>query len=279
MLRFASYDGTELSYRVQGDGPPLVCLPGGPGRSIEYLGNLGGLDKTRQLILLEPRGVGSSADPTDPATFRVDQLVRDVEALRTHLSLERMDLLAHSAGAVLGTLYAAAHPQHISRLILVTPGLAAIDVNITEEQQRANLDRSANEPWYPTAAAALNKIFAGDLSIESFRESRPFYYARWDETAQAHATAGVAERHMAARLGYFANLTLDPAATRAALRELTAPVLLQAGELDPMVTSDVVGEAAPFFNDPTVIVQLRASHFPWVDGPAAFTAAIGSFLN
>lgn len=279
MPRFASYDGTELSYRVLGDGPPLVCLPGGPGRSIEYLGNLGGLDATRQLILLEPRGVGSSADPADPATFRVGELVRDVEALRAHLALDRMDLLAHSAGAVLGTLYAAAHPKRISRLLLITPGLATIDVSSTEEQQRAGLERSANEPWYPSAAAALAKIFAGDLSIEAFRESRPFYYGRWDETAQAHATAGVAERHMAAREGYFDGLVLDPAATRAALRELAAPVLLHAGELDPMVTSDVVGEAAQYFEDPTVVVQLRAAHFPWIDGPAAFTAALGSFLG
>ena len=39
---FASYDGTEIGYRVLGDGPPLVCLPGGPGRAADYLGALGG---------------------------------------------------------------------------------------------------------------------------------------------------------------------------------------------------------------------------------------------
>lgn len=32
MPAFASYDGTEIGYRVLGDGLPLVCLPGGPGR-------------------------------------------------------------------------------------------------------------------------------------------------------------------------------------------------------------------------------------------------------
>ena len=32
---FASYDGTEIGYRVLGDGPPLVCLPGGPGRAAD----------------------------------------------------------------------------------------------------------------------------------------------------------------------------------------------------------------------------------------------------
>jgi pimeloyl-ACP methyl ester carboxylesterase len=262
---FASYDGTEIGYRVRGDGLPLVCLPGGPGRAAGYLGDLGGLSTSRQLVLLDPRGVGISADPADPATLRVDRLVSDVESLRIHLGLDRMDLLAHSAGAFLATLYAAAYPQRLSRLVLVTPGLAAVGAEGTEEEFRAALEHRAAEPWYPEARAALEKIIAGDLSIEAFRASRPFYYGRWDEAAQAHAAVGVSERHQAAREGYFAGVVLDPPATRDALKKLTAPVLLYVGELDPTVT--------------TVVVQPGASHFPWVDGPAAFAASVGSFLG
>lgn len=279
MPSFASYDGTEIAYRLRGDGPPLVCLPGGPGRAAEYLGDLGGLDRSRRLVLLDPRGVGLSADPVDPATFRVDRLAGDVESLRAHLGLDRMDLLAHSAGAVLATLYAAAHPQHLSRLILVTPGLAAAGVEGTEEQFRAALARRAAEPWYPAALAALEKIMAGDLSMEAFRTSRPFFYGRWDQAAQAHATAGVSERHQAAREGFFAGAIIDPPATRAALTRLTAPVLLYAGDLDPMVTPAMVRAAAPLFSDATVAVQPGAAHFPWVDDPAAFAAAVGPFLS
>ena len=279
MPSFASYDGTEIGYRILGDGPPLVCLPGGPGRAAEYLGDLGGLAASRRLVLLDPRGVGSSADPADPASFRVDRLVSDVESLRVHLGLDQMDLLAHSAGAVLATLYAAAYPQHLSALILVTPGLAAVGVEGAGEQFRAALARRAAEPWYPAALAALEQIMAGNLSMQAFRASRPFFYGRWDEAAQAHATAGVSERHQAAREGYFAGVTLDVPATRAALAKLTAPVLLYAGEVDPMVTPAAVREAAPLFNDATIVVQPGAAHFPWIDGPAAFAAAVGSFLS
>lgn len=279
MPSFASYDGTELAYHILGDGPPLVCLPGGPGRAAEYLGDLGGLDASRQLVLLDPRGVGASADPADPASFRVDRLVNDVESLRVHLGLDQMDLLAHSAGAILATLYAAACPQRLSALILITPGLAAVGVEETEEQGRAALARRAAEPWYPAALAALEQIMAGSQSIQAFRASRPFYYGRWDQTAQAHATVGVAERHQAAREGFFAGATIDVPATRAALTKLTAPVLLYAGAADPMVTPAVVREAAPLFNDATVVVQPGAAHFPWIDGPPAFAAAVGSFLS
>jgi pimeloyl-ACP methyl ester carboxylesterase len=43
MRHFRSWDGTELAYRTVGSGPPLVCIPGGPGQAVEYLGELGGL--------------------------------------------------------------------------------------------------------------------------------------------------------------------------------------------------------------------------------------------
>jgi proline iminopeptidase len=267
-----------MGYRVAGDGPPLVCLPGGPGRAADYLGDLGGLTRSHRLILLDPRGVGSSDDPADPATFRVDRLVSDVEALRAHLGLDRMALLAHSAGAVLATLYAAAFPGRLSRLILVTPGLAALGVNLTEDQFVAVAGLRAAQPWYQAARAAMEAISAGDRSMAAYRASRPFFYARWDDAAQAHATVGVAGRHAAAREGYFAGAELDVPSTTTALARLTAPALLYAGDLDPLVTPAMISEAARFFGSATTMTQPGAGHFPWIDDPAAFTAAITLFL-
>ena len=279
MPRFASYDGTEIAYRVVGEGTPLVCLPGGPGRAAEYLGDLGGLGKARQLILPDSRGVGASADPADPVTFRVDRLVDDVESLRAHLGVERMDLLAHSAGAILATLYAAACPQRVSRLLLITPGLSAVGVDGTEEEFTALIERHAAQPWYPAARAALDKIESGDRTIPAFLASRPFFYGRWDEAAQAHAGLGIAERHAAARSGFFAGVELDVPAVKAGLAKLTAPVLLYAGDQDPQVTPAMVSEAAAAFNDATVNVQPGAGHFPWIDDATAFATAVGAFLG
>lgn len=279
MTRFASYDGTEIGYRVLGDGRPLVCLPGGPARAGEYLGDLGGLDGTYQLIIPDTRGTGLSADPADPATFRVDRLADDVEALRAHLGLERLDLLAHSAGAILATLYAAAHPGLLSTLVLLTPGLAAVGVDGTEEDFRAALARRNGEPWYAAALAAMEAIEAGSGSFDDYKASRPFYYGRWDARAQAHAIVGVTARHQAARAGFFAGVTFDPPATRSALKKLAAPVLLYGGELDAFVPPAALRAAAPLFNDATVTIQPGAGHFPWVEDPASFAAAIGTFLG
>jgi pimeloyl-ACP methyl ester carboxylesterase len=278
MTRFASYDGTEIGYRVLGDGPPLICLPGGPGRAGEYLGDLGGLARARRLIIPDSRGVGLSADPVDPATFRADRIVEDVEALRVHLGLERMDLLAHSAGAIVATLYAADYPDRLSKLILVTPGLAALDVDDTENDVSAALALRKDEPWYPSALAAMEKADEGDRTMETYRATRPFYYGRWDETTRGHALVGVSQRNQAARDGFFADVTFGPPAIRASLAKLTCPVLLYGGDMDTWVTPVMVREAATVFRDATVTIQPETGHFPWVEDPEFFAAAVSSFL-
>lgn len=109
----------SLACRSTGDGEPLVCLPGGPMHEASYLGDLGGLSARRRLLLLDLRGTGASSVPVDPTS---DRLVGDVEALRVHLWLEQLHLLAHSAGADLAVLYATRHPERVRTLVLVTPG-------------------------------------------------------------------------------------------------------------------------------------------------------------
>jgi len=113
MARFASYDGAQIGFPVLGAGPPLVWLPGGPGRASEHLGDLGGLSRSWQLILPDTRGTGQSDDAGDPS-YRCDRLAGDLEALRAHLGLDRMDLLGHSAAGNLAVLYAAAHPHRVA---------------------------------------------------------------------------------------------------------------------------------------------------------------------
>jgi proline iminopeptidase len=279
MSWFASYDGTRIGYRTVGDGPPLVCLPGGPGRTVEYFGDLGGLGRSRRLIMVDTRGTGESGDPDDPASFRCDRLVADVEALRVHLGLERMDLLGHSAAGNLAALYASVHPERLSHLILLTPGLHAVGIVEADEQWHAALARRSAEPWYPEAIAALERAEAGDDSIENRRGYMPFFYGRWDDAARAHVQLGVGERSGPVRDGFAADGAFDPAATREALGHLAAPVLVYAGGLDANPTPEAAEAAAALFPKGTVTVQPGAAHFPWLDDAAFFTAAIDGFLG
>lgn len=160
MPTFSAPDGTRLAYRVTGDGDPVVCLPGGPTDS-RYLGDLGGLSTHRRLIVLDLRGTGRSAIPEDASSYRCDRLVDDVETLREHLGLPRMDLLGHSAGTNIATQYAARYPKNISKLALIGPSTRAVGIAITGETRRELAQLRRDEPWFPAAFAALEAITTG----------------------------------------------------------------------------------------------------------------------
>jgi pimeloyl-ACP methyl ester carboxylesterase len=282
MAHFTSYDGAKLAFHRTGSGPPLVCLPGGPGRGPGYLGDLGGLGRSRELILPDTRGTGDSEVPADLAAYRCDLIARDVEALRADLGLDRIDLLGHSAGGNVALLYAAAHPERIGRLILLTPSVRALWLTFTDEDQLAAMRLRAAEPWFESAWAAMQAAEGGDDSAETTLGWQPFRYGRWDDAARAHAAAGLGEETSEVRASFYAEGAFDPPATRAALAGLTAPVLVYAGELDaaapPGLLARVAGPAG-LFPRWELTVQPGAGHFPWLDDPATFTASLTAFLD
>ncbi len=279
MDQFTSYDGTKIAYRRAGAGPALVCVPGGPGRTPDYLGDLGGLGDHRQLILPDTRGTGQSAVPADPATYRSDRLAQDIEALRVELGLERIDLLGHSAGGSVALHYAAAYPGRISHLILLSPGMQPLGLEVTEEQQQEAVRRRSVEPWYQEALAAVQAAEGGDDSTENRLRYMPFFYGRWDEAARAHARVGVNDAARAVQAEFYAPTALDPAATRAGLAEVTAPVLMYVGEVEIGPTPELVAEAVALFPGWELRVHPGAGHYPWLDDPAWFTSTLMDFLG
>ncbi|MET7984957.1 MULTISPECIES: alpha/beta hydrolase [unclassified Streptomyces] len=278
MPAFITYDGTELAFDTLGDGPPVVCLPGGPMQDCRYLGNLGGLSAHRRLIMMDPRGTGRSAIPADPDSYRCDRLVDDVEALREHLGLDRMDLLAHSGGTNLAVLYAQRHPERVARLALITPSVYAVGIEITGEARRATALLRRDEPWFPEAFAALERIAAGNGDADAFLAIAPFWYGRWDEAARAHRDAEDARKNHQAAARY-SDGAFAPDATRAALARLASPVLVLAGEADLNSPPQAMARVAALFPHAELVVQPGAGHFPWLDDPERFVTATTAFLD
>ncbi len=188
-MQFFTPDGTRLAYHRTGTGAPLVCVPGGPLLSADYLGDLGGLSDHAELILLDHRGSGASGTPTDPATYRCDRVADDVEALRLHLGLERLELLGHSAGANVVYRYAERHPDRVDRLVLVTPSTWAVGVEISDEARSEVARPRAYEPWCREAAAALARAQAGTATEADWAAITPFTYGRWDNEVAAYNAA------------------------------------------------------------------------------------------
>lgn len=279
MPTFTAPDGTELAYRTEGQGEPLLCLPGGPMRASAYLGDLGGLASRRQLVLLDLRGTGDSAKPEDPATYRCDRQVGDVDALRAHLGLERVDVLAHSAAGDLGLLYALAHPDHVRTLTLVTARARALGVDFTREHREEAAALRVREPWYERAIQAYGNLLSGSDSAEDWNAVLPFFYGRWDETAREHAAAGAQQSNEEAAELFAPWEAFSPDEARTVVASWDVRVLVLAGGLDSGPLPRVGAQIAELFAEAEMAVQPGGGHFPWLDDPDFFTRTVGDFLD
>lgn len=288
MPYYTSYDATELCYRVLpargGDGrsrPPLVCLAGGPGRDAAYLGDLGGLDAHRDLIVPDSRGTGGSPTAADPGSYSFPRLAEDLEALRDHLGLERLVLLAHDAAATTAQAYAAAHPARTARLVLVCPD-SRLQGELPRDAWEIFRSRAA-EPWWPEADRAARRL-AETHDPEEVRALLPLAappaYGRWQEPQRAHAAAEPGQTHPVPRAGFWQGV--DEAARRAllaGLREADCPTLVITGARDAVAGTRAGELVAGTFPDGRCRTLPGAGHFPWVDEPEPFRAAVEEFLG
>ncbi|MDI5973451.1 alpha/beta hydrolase [Streptomyces sp. SL13] len=277
MPTFSAPDGTRLAFRDSGDGAPVVCLPGGPTDS-GYLGNLGGLSGHRRLIGLDPRGTGGSAIPEDTTSYRCDRLVDDVEALRAHLGLERVDLLAHCAGANTAVQYVTRYPERVGSLVLVTPSTRAVGITITTRTRRGTARLRRDEPWFPAAFTALEAVFAGEAGDGDEEAIAPFFHGRWDDAARELQAASRPDNDEAVGL-FGSDGAFDPEATRAGLAAHRGPVLLLAGEFDLNTPPASTAEFAGLFPSAELVVRPGAGHYPWLDDADRFVATAAAFLG
>ncbi|MBC7680520.1 MAG: alpha/beta hydrolase [Pseudorhodobacter sp.] len=280
MTTSPAWAGTRLACDEDGSGPPLVCLPGGPGRAAAYLEDLGGLTQERTLLRLDLRATGRSEVPADPASLRFDRMALDVEALRQQLSLPTLDVLAHSAGTIVAQAWASANPSAVGSLVLVTPS-DRLQAGSRADVPAIRAARSG-EPWFAEADDAQQALADAPPSQaqQLVRLTRPFWYGRWDDRTQAHAATAERQSSKRAELGFGAGLDdLDLAGLLDGLREVTAPVLVVGGQHDALTGLESVELVARCFPVASASVIPGAGHFPWVDEPDAFRDVVATFLR
>ncbi|MGW0585885.1 alpha/beta fold hydrolase, partial [Streptomyces sp. NPDC002920] len=230
------------------------------------------------LALVDLRGTGDSAAPADPASYRCDRQVDDVEALRVELGLDRMDLLAHSAGGSLAMLYAARYPHRVSRLALITVTPWALGGPATPEDRLAAARLRKGEPWFARAFPAFEAWLTGGEEPD-WTVVAPFFHGRWDDTARAHDAATDEQTNAEAGERFLDPAAFDPPALRTALAAVAAPVLVLAGEVDGGPRPEPARVVADAFPGAEFTVQSGAGHYPWLDDPEWFASRVVDFLD
>lgn len=282
-------DGVRLYYRIEGQGPEtLIVVHGGPGFSLESVrADFAPLAAHRRVIYYDQRGNGRSSLIDDPAALAVPRHIADLEAIRRHFRLEKMNLLGNSWGGLLISAYAAAHPDRVERLILDVPAPP------TAEQMRL-------------MGARIGARARERLSTEEQARAPPLFQARHWLEAEDPLAVCEAFGHIILRLYAFdaaaapplrGNLCAGPPEVvrrsqwvnnaiwrsfgefdlRPEVRRVTAPVLVIHGVADVIPLAGSRDWAASYPNARLLLMQ-RSGHLAHVEEPAAFFAAVETFL-
>jgi len=111
----------EIACTIVGDGAPVIVLHGAIGLGSTYMRALDPWGDELQLVHYDQRGSGlTPLGDAEKVSFAGG--LEDLDALRTGLGLDTVQLVGHSAGAYLAALYAAKHPDATAGVVLLNPG-------------------------------------------------------------------------------------------------------------------------------------------------------------
>ena len=109
-------DGARIWYRSVGEGPDTVIVP----VLVLTSPHFDALAKGRRVVYYDPRGRGRS-DTGALKHVSVTRNLRDLEALRIYLGVERVALVGYSGYGLEFALYALDYPDRVTRLVQLAP--------------------------------------------------------------------------------------------------------------------------------------------------------------
>lgn len=274
-------DGTRLFFDVEGaalvpDGPrmrarpTIVALHGGPGGDhSEYKPFLSALADVAQIVYLDLRGQGRS-DEADPAEWTLARWADDVRAFCEALEIARPIVLGASFGSFVALTYAIRHPDHPAAIALLATAARNDPARIAAAFERfgGSEQRRAAERFLADPSEERQRAFRAAC--------RPLYaLAPADEEAAART---VARPEVSRRFFAHEGTTFDLRAGAAGVR---CPVLVIAGERDPITPVEAARELADAF--PPRLVELveipHAAHEVTLDAPELVRAHLRRFAT
>lgn len=280
----ATINGINLHYRTIGDGPVLFLVPPGWGVASGYLQRaFSSLAKHFRLVFIDTRGSGLSGRPADPAHMGTVDMADDLEALRLHLDLSKVNVLGHSNSGAIALSYAARYPDSVNKLVLI--GSQVLGLSASADTQRILHDR-ATDPRFEEAVRVVSAFFTGQLNpassdegLESFiAQVLPLYLYNPEKSLS------LAREHLCGPISSYA-FTSQFAADRAiptdqtkSLDAIKAKSLILVGRHDficPVALSERLHEGIP---ESSLVIFEESGHFPWLEEPTAFFGELEYFL-
>ncbi|WP_286833196.1 MULTISPECIES: 3-oxoadipate enol-lactonase [Acinetobacter] len=257
MPTFTSNDA-QINYQTFGDAAkPALIFSNSLGTNFKmWQAQIDFFQQDFFVICYDTRGHGASSAPQGP--YSIDQLGQDVVNLLDHLNVEKATFCGISMGGLTGQWLAIHRPERFNQVVVCNTA-----AKIGQEQawnDRAALVRE--QGLQPIASTAASRWFT-----EPFIQSN----ATVVNNLQNDLAAGSAE-------GYASCCeALAKADVREQLKDITVPVLVVAGQQDP-VTTVADGQYMVDRIANSQLFEINASHISNIEQPEAFNQAVQEFI-
>lgn len=117
---FLEVDGQRMHYVDEGRGEAVLMLHGNPSWSFYYRNLINALKGHHRTVAPDHIGCGRSDKPDDADyDYSLESRVRNLGQLVDHLGLERITLVVHDWGGMIGMAWAVQNPDRIARLVVL----------------------------------------------------------------------------------------------------------------------------------------------------------------
>jgi len=263
-------DGGTLHVWVDGDGPAVLLLHGGPGLSASYLAPVvDELSSGYRVAIYQQRGLAPS---TAHAPYDVPSQVTDMVAVLDALGWEQAVVVGHSWGGHLLLHVLAARTGRLSAAVVVDPlggvGDGGGELFVAELLRRTPPEQAER------VQELESRLDAGQGTLADADESlRLLWPAYFDDPSTAPAMPEVAQS-IEANQETFASVTAGLPALAGRLAGVDVPTLFVHGAGSPMPvtassdTATAIGAAA------RMKVVEGAGHFVWHEVPGIVRSAV-----
>lgn len=225
--KFLNVDGVRIHYRDEGSGPPLVLIHANFGSLLSWDDVVAQLKPDHRVLRFDMTGHGLTG-PDPSGDYSLERTVALTEKFVDALGLEKFSIGGTSLGGTVAIHYAAAHPDRVEKLVLLSPG--ALEGRSMQRAGRS-VPRAADILEYVTPRALakfmLTSRFGDPGKVDDKLVDQ--WYDMWMREGQRAA--------ILARLRSYSSADIGKAT--AAVR---APTLILWGEANPQAPVEQAGE-------------------------------------
>ena len=275
-------DGIRLFYRKVGDGGDTVVVPLG----FYLYKDFKRLASNRRVIFYDMRNRGRSSAVSDGEKITIQHDVEDLEKIRQHFGLERMNLIGESYLGLMVIMYAMKYPERVGRIVQI----AAVPlkfgteypVNLTANDAKPVPDPMEQEKLNQLRKAGYDKSHPREFCEKDWEVSRTMLVGNPANARKISSPCAMPNewpinfnRHLQFHFASVQRLNIS----REEVAKVSTPVLTIHGTKDRNAPYGGGREWALMLPNARLLTITGAAHFPWIDAPETVFSSIDTFLR